>query len=136
MRFEKGNPGRPRGAANRRTLQQQEVLALLASGDRELPSRTERLRRLLADPDPRVRLETERLLLGFDWRKPVQSKSEEETPLIEAILNEIIERERERLKASGSTALEPVVDITKATHPEIPGPGDIDQWNPGWPGVS
>jgi hypothetical protein len=137
MRFEKGNAGRPKGAVNRRTLQQHEVLELLASGDRELPTRTERLKRLLLDADPRIRLETERLLLVFDFRKPPpQRNSEADTPVVEAILNEIWRKERERFKALNPTAPETAADITKETHPEIPGPGDIDEYNPGWPGVS
>lgn len=62
-RFLTGNraavPGSRRGRRNRRTLAGLELLERLEQGGPDLPSAEERLRLLLTDPDPHVRLRIE-----------------------------------------------------------------------------
>lgn len=62
-RFLTGNraavPGSRRGRRNRRTLSGLELLSRLEQGGPDLPSAEERLRLLLTDPDPHVRLRLE-----------------------------------------------------------------------------
>lgn len=62
-RFLTGNraavPGSRRGRRNRRTLSGLELLEQLERGGEDLPSAEERLRLLLTDPDPHVRLRIE-----------------------------------------------------------------------------
>lgn len=69
-RFVKGNPGgpgRPPGSQNLRTLAGRELLKALEAGDPRagLPAAFDRMTRLLTDPDPRVRLGTERLVMSL-----------------------------------------------------------------------
>lgn len=75
-RFAKGNPGgpgRPPGSPNRRTLAGRALLKALEAGDEgeSLPSGFERMRKLLLDEDPRIRLGAERLVLGLLHGRPV-----------------------------------------------------------------
>ncbi len=77
-RFRRGNrasPGRPPGSPNRRTLAGRSLLKALEAGDEEagLPGGFDRMKKLLLDPDARVRLGAERLVLGLLHGRPVNA---------------------------------------------------------------
>lgn len=64
-RFAKGTPagpGRPAGRPNLSTLLGKEMMKALGEGFEDLPTAHARWKRLLSDPDPRVRLEAERFV--------------------------------------------------------------------------
>jgi hypothetical protein len=84
--FVKGNPGRPKGAVGQRTREKQELFALLADGYDDLPSRAERLKKLLQARSESVRLETERLVLAYEWGLPKQTLNLEGQINIAALL--------------------------------------------------
>jgi hypothetical protein len=144
VKFAPGNSGRRRGSKNRRTIFQRETLELLARGDRELPSRHARLKRLLLDPDPAIRLAAERLLLTYEWqRPPLQLRAQAEVSVIEATLADIWKKERERLRgkpgteaidaqlAQGTTEALPAFELsTGAGADHLPKAWEEDEWNP------
>lgn len=82
-RFAKGNPGgpgRPPGSPNRRTFAGKALLKALEAGDEGagLPGGFDRMKRLLLDEDPRVRLGAERLVLGLLHGRPAAPDVDEE----------------------------------------------------------
>lgn len=80
-KFRRGNrasPGRPPGSPNRRTLAGRSLLRALEAGDEGagLPTGFDRMKRLLNDPDARVRLGAERLVLLLLHGRPVAGDGE------------------------------------------------------------
>ena len=64
-KFAKGTapgPGRPAGRPNLSTLLGKEMMKALGESFEDLPTTRERWKRLLSNPDPRVRLEAERFV--------------------------------------------------------------------------
>lgn len=79
-RFKQGNPGRPKGIPDKRTLAQRELLELFSEGWSEdkkpagvsgpLTSRPERIRRLLESDDESIRIDAEKWLASYEWARP------------------------------------------------------------------
>lgn len=74
----RASPGRPPGSPNRRTLAGCSLLRALEAGDEGagLPTGFDRMKRLLNDPDARVRLGAERLVLLLLHGRPVAGDGE------------------------------------------------------------
>ena len=74
-----GGPGRPPGSPNRATLAGRKLLEALEAGDEDagFPSALTRMRALLTNPDPRVCLGAERLVLGLLHGRPLNGADDD-----------------------------------------------------------
>lgn len=70
--FAPGNPGRPKGAIDRRTVVGLELFAALHAGDDKagLAHAFDRWRRLLNDKDPAIRIRAEELVAAYAYGRP------------------------------------------------------------------
>lgn len=80
-KFAKNNPGRPPGSKGSRTQRKESMFQLFEFGEKandrkgkaELKPRIERIKELLADKDPNIRMQAERFVWEADYGKAKQT---------------------------------------------------------------
>jgi hypothetical protein len=106
--FREGNPGKPKGALAKRTIQQREILELLdggfdaKGGRRGLAPFIERVTVLLNSEDESIRLETEKFLKGFQWSRPKLTLEVEGSIDVQALVFAAFARAREIGNGNGA----------------------------------